>query len=126
MWGDSDIPYLKQVTDPDRIKLSISRGTYFPKIGAKITETSQPLDLGTFFKILKKAGKIMASIGVDITLSILVGIIFGSSRKKKTLLSSTLKENALKNCISTSPEMIAVSFFKINLNSVIYIYRDDR
>ena len=49
MWGDSDIPYLQQMTDPDKIKLSISRGIYFAKIGAKIIETSQPLDLGPFF-----------------------------------------------------------------------------
>ena len=55
MWGDSDIPYLQQMTDPERIKKSISRGIYFAKIGAKITETSQPLDLGPFFKILKKS-----------------------------------------------------------------------
>ena len=49
MWGDSDIPYLQQMTSPERIKLSIARGVYFAKIGAKITETSQPLDLGPFF-----------------------------------------------------------------------------
>ena len=54
MWGDSDIPYLQQMTDPERIKKSISRGVYFAKIGAKITEASQPLDLGPFFKVLKR------------------------------------------------------------------------
>ena len=112
MWGDSDIPYLKKMTNPDRIKLSISRGIYFSKISAKITETSQPLDLGPFFDILKKAGRTMAYVGVDSSLLILVGIIFRSLRKKKTLMLSTLKENALKYFISTSPDMIAASFSK--------------
>ena len=54
MWEDSDIPYLQQMASPERIKLSVARGVYFSKIGAKITETSQPLDLGPFFKVLKK------------------------------------------------------------------------
>ena len=35
MWGDSDIPYLQQMTDPERIKKSISRGIYFAKIWIK-------------------------------------------------------------------------------------------
>ena len=51
IWGYSDIPYLQQTIDPERIKLNISCGVYFAKIGAKIIETSQPLDLGPFFKI---------------------------------------------------------------------------
>ena len=57
MWGDSDIPYLQQMTDPERIHKSISRGVFFAKIGAKITETPQPLDLGPFFKVFKKGRK---------------------------------------------------------------------
>ena len=50
MWGDSDIPYLQQMTSPERIATSIKRGIFFAKIGVKITETSQPLDLGPFLK----------------------------------------------------------------------------
>ena len=50
MWGDSDIPYLQQMTSPERVSESVTRGIFFAKIGAKITETSQPLDLGLFFK----------------------------------------------------------------------------
>ena len=56
IWGDSDIPYLQQMTSPERIKLSISRGVFFSKIGAQITEMSQPLDLSPFFKFKKKSG----------------------------------------------------------------------
>ena len=83
MWGDSDIPYLQKMTDPERIKKSISRGFYFTKIGVKITETSQPLDLGPFFKVLKQSGKNMTSVGIDSPLSILVNITLTSLRKKK-------------------------------------------
>ena len=72
MWGDSDIPYLQQMTDPERIKLSISRGVYFAKNGAKITENAQPLDLGPFFKILKRTGSSMTSVGIETPLSILL------------------------------------------------------
>lgn len=33
MWGGSDIPYLQQVIDPERINLSTSRGVYMSNIG---------------------------------------------------------------------------------------------
>ena len=115
MWGDSDIPYLQQMTSPERIQLSIARGIYFAKIGAKITETSQPLDLGPFFKILKQSGRNMTSVGIVTPLSILIDIIFTSLRKKKQLVLSKLKENALKDCLNTTPEMIAKSFSKQSL-----------
>ena len=115
MWGDSDIPDLQQMTDPDRIKLTISRGTYFVKIGAKITENAQPLDLDPFFKILKKLGRNMTSVGIETPSSILVDIIFKKLRKDKILVSSTLKENTLIDCIITTPEMIAASISKQKL-----------
>ena len=83
MWGDSDIPYLQQMTDPERIKKIISRGVYFTKIGAKIAEVSQPLDLDPFFKVLKKVGSNTTSVGVVSPLSILVDIIFSSIRNKR-------------------------------------------
>ena len=35
IWGYSDIPYLQQTIDPELIKLNISCGVYFAKIGAK-------------------------------------------------------------------------------------------
>ena len=54
----------------------------------------------------------MTYVGVDIPLSILVGILFTSLRKKKTLIVSTLKNTALKDCISTSQDMISASFSK--------------
>ena len=40
MWGDSDIPYLQQMTSPERVSESVTRGIFFAKIGAKISETS--------------------------------------------------------------------------------------
>ena len=48
IWGDSNIPYLQQIPSPERIAESLARGIFFAKISAKIIETSQPLDLGTF------------------------------------------------------------------------------
>ena len=115
MWGDSDIPCLQQMTDPERIKKIMSRGAYFTKIEAKVTETSQPLYLGPFFKILNQSGRNMTYVGIDSPLSTLVNIIFTSLRKKKLLLLSTLKENALKDCINTSPDIIVASFSKHTL-----------
>ena len=53
MWGDSDIPYLQQIVTPDRVNVSMNRGIFFARIEANITEPSQPLDLGPFFKRLK-------------------------------------------------------------------------
>ena len=50
VYGNSDITYLQQMTSPERVSESVMRGIFFAKIGAKITETSQPLDLGPFFK----------------------------------------------------------------------------
>ena len=55
MWGDINILYLQQMTSSERIKL-VYQDVFFSRIGAKIMETSQPLALGPFFKILKKAG----------------------------------------------------------------------
>ena len=52
-WGDSNIPYLGLINFPTKIKRSVSRGIKKCKIGAKITESVQPLDVGPFFKILK-------------------------------------------------------------------------
>ena len=63
LWGDSDIPYLQQMTNPARVEDSMNKGIHFSKIGAKITETSQPLDLGPFFKILKMSGRNSISVG---------------------------------------------------------------
>ena len=121
MWGNSDIPYLQQMTDPERIKLSISRGVYFAKIGAKITENAQPLDLGPFFKILKRSGRCMTSVGIETPLSILVDIIFKKLRKDKILVLSSLKENASKDCLVTTPEMISNSFTKKNSSNLLFL-----
>ena len=65
IWGDSDITYLQKMTDIDIIKLSISRSIYFSKIGTHITENAQPLDLDPFFKILKRSGRNMTSVGIE-------------------------------------------------------------
>ena len=69
------------------------RGIYFAKIGAKITEIFQPLDLGPFLKILKMAGRHMTSVDTEKPLSIIVDLLFKHLRREKKLLLSGLKEN---------------------------------
>ena len=112
MWGDSDIPYLQTMTSPARIENSIKKGIYFAKIGAKITENSQPLDLGPFFKILKICGKTMSSIGTDKPFAIIINALFKRLRKDGILKLSTLKERSLIDLLVTTPEMIAAAFSK--------------
>ena len=68
---------------PNQIRASLSRSVFFAKIRAKITETSQPLDLGSVFKILKMIGRNMTSIGVHIPLRILVDLILNNCDKTK-------------------------------------------
>ena len=82
MWGDSNIPYLQQMTSLDRVKASVSRGVFFAKIGAKITETFQLLDLGPYFKSLKVSGRHITSVKAETPLLILVANRFKELRKK--------------------------------------------
>ena len=112
MWGDSDIPYLQQMTEPGSMKKAMSRGIYFSKIGAKITETAQPLDLGPFFKILKVNGRLMTSTGRVTPLTLSVDYIFKNLAKEKKLVLSTIKGAALKDLICTAPQMFASAFNK--------------
>ena len=100
---------------PERIKVSLKRGVYFSKIGAKITEASQPLELGPHFKILKSTGRSLTSVGKDRPLTIMVDMIFDDLMKRKLLILPRLKNNALKDCIDTSPVMIAASFSRESL-----------
>ena len=115
MWGDSDIPYIQNMTSPSRIEKSIKRGIYFTKIGAKITETSQPLDLGPFFKILKAYGKNMSSDGTESPLSILIDILFKQLKRDKILMLPHLKQCSLKELITNTPQMMEAAFSKSSL-----------
>ena len=121
LWGDSDIPYLQQMTSPERISRATQNGILFAKIGAKITETSQPLDLGPFFKILKQSGKYMTSVGIVKPLSLTVDRLFSDLKGEGRLSLSHLKENALKDLLVTAPDMMAKAF---NKDSVIKSYMD--
>ena len=115
MLGGSDIPYLQQMTSPELVKASVSRGMFFAKIGAKITEMSQPLDLRPYFKILKVSGRQMTSVGTETSISILVAIQCKELRKNKQLMVSALTQSALKDCITTTPDMIAADFLKCSI-----------
>ena len=63
------------MTSPERVQESEKVGLYFAKIGAKITETSQPLDLGPHFKILKSSGKYLTSVDTRRPLTLSVDIL---------------------------------------------------
>ena len=54
----------------------------------------------------------MTSVGLTSPLTILVDIIFKKLRREKVLILSPLKENALKDCISTAPVIFASAFNK--------------
>ena len=110
LWGDSDIPYLQQMTSPERIADSMNKGIYFSKIGAKITETSQPLDLGPFFKILKMAGRNSTSVGTVSDMTITVDKMFKNLSFDKEIILRTDKLNALKDRVVCSPEIMTKSF----------------
>ena len=56
-------------------------GLYFGKFGAKTIEASQPLDLDTFFKILRFNERNMISMDVLKPLTVVVNLIFKKSRE---------------------------------------------
>ena len=60
------------MTNPARVEDLMNKGIHFSKIGAKITDTLQQLDLGPFFKILKMSVRNSTSVGSmsDMTLSV--------------------------------------------------------
>ena len=76
---------------PERTDRSIKRGLYFAKIGATITETSQTLDVGTGFKVMKLSGRTMSSVGSEKPLTTLVDVLFKHLKKDKILILSHLK-----------------------------------
>ena len=45
LWRDSVIPHSQMITSSEIIQNNIKKGIWFSKIGAKIREISQPLDL---------------------------------------------------------------------------------
>ena len=110
LWGDSDIPYLQQMTNPVIIENSMNKGIHSPKIGVKITETSQPLDLGPFFKILKMSGRNSTSVGTTSDMTCTVDNMFKKLSMDKGVILSTGKLNDLKDCIICTPNMMPQAF----------------
>ena len=62
MHGDSDISYFKHMDTPERIEQITRTSIYFVKIGSKITETSQRMDLGLVYKKLMVTDKLITSL----------------------------------------------------------------
>ena len=122
LWGDSAIPYLQQIMTPSRIIAAMLLGLYFAKFGAKITESTQPLDMGPFLKILRLNGKNMTSIDTVKPLTILVDMIFKDLRAKKELLLPPLKEAALKDLLVTAPELMNSVFSEKVWLTLLYLH----
>ena len=72
VWGDSDIPNLQQLSDPIRIESSVKMGILHCKIGAKITDKVQPMDVDATFKVMKSVARTTTSIGNGNSLSVYV------------------------------------------------------
>ena len=100
------------MTTPEKIEEMVRKGIGFSKFGAKITENSQPLDLGPFFRILRCYGRIMTSIGTEKPLSTLIDMLFSKMRSEKVLLIAHQKEYALKDLLVTAPDLISSAFSK--------------
>ena len=110
LWGKSDTLYLQQSTNSVCVEEIIRLGGCFFKIGAKIIEMSQPLDVGPFFKILKYLGRSCISIGSSSAMEMKVDILFNKMSKNKQVVLATCRLNAVKYCIVTTPKMITKVF----------------
>ena len=121
-WGDSDIPYLGLINSPTKIERSVSRGIKKCKIGAKITEPVQPLDVGPFFKTMKSSSRTTTTLGTDNPLRSTVIGIFKDLSLDNSLRLPANKSNAIIDCISSFPEM-GVKCFSSKKNYRL-IYRE--
>ena len=121
MWGNSDIPYLNQMTTPERIEQSTEKDIYFVKIGANISEISQLLDLGPFQKILKVSSKHLMPVGTEQPLSIDIHILYKKLNQGKIVSLSHLKECALKDLLIMFPDMVTSAF---TIKSIIKVSGD--
>ena len=110
LWGDSDISYLQQMTNPARVEDSMKKGIYFSNIGAKIAETSQPLDRGPFFKILEMSCRNSTYAGSISDMTLSVDKMFKKLSINKDVVLSIGKLNTLKDCIICTPEMMTNAF----------------
>ena len=101
---------MKQISDLDKAKESLSNCVYHSKINAKITETSQPIDLGPNFKELKKCGRACIAVNRDTPLTISVTDTFTKLQNQGRLVLTAGKRGALIDCICAAPDMINKSF----------------
>ena len=112
VWGDSDIPYLQQLSDPIRMESSVKMGILHCKIGAKITDKVQPMDVDAGFKVMKSVARTTTSIGNSNPLSIYVNRAFGEMRHSNKLKLVSQKELIITDCILSTPEILSKSYSK--------------
>ena len=110
-WGDSDIPYISQLNSPEKIERNLKRGIYNAKIGAKITECVQPLDVGPFFKCMKSTARRATTIESESPVRVRVVDDMRRLSRDKLVILSTVKNSAVIDCIASSPEIQSKSFF---------------
>ena len=82
----------------------MKKGIHFPKIGAKIIETFQPLDLGPYFKILKSSERNTTDVGTTSVMSRVVDQIFKQLRIGEEVVLRHGKLNALKGAVICATE----------------------
>ena len=110
LWGDSDIPYLHQLSDPKIMENSISMGILNSKIGAIITDKVQPMDVDSGFKIIKTAARTTTLIGENTPLTTVVNHTFDNMRNNNKLKLPSHKESIIKDCVLSSPEILSKSY----------------
>ena len=88
----------------------MKRGIYNAKIGAKITECAQPLDVGPFFKCMKSTARRATTIDSKSPIRVRVINDMRNLSRDKLVILSTVKNNAVTDCIASLPEIQAKSF----------------
>ena len=109
-WSDSDIPYLQQLAEPGRMEASIRMGILNCKIGAKITDKVQPMDVGSGFKVLKTTARTNTCVGTETSLTKFVTRAFEDMRSMNQLKLSSMKEVIVIDCLLTSPTLLSKSY----------------
>ena len=110
LWYESDIPYLKKLTHPDQMEQSLNRRVNNAKVGAKITDCVQPVDVDSGFKVLKSSGRTYTAVGRVTLLNISANSTFTKLQGERRLVLATGKHNAIIDCVYGEPKLMNKSF----------------
>ena len=112
IWGDSDIPYLQQLSDLIRKESSVNMGILHCKIGAQITDKVQPMDVDAGFKVMKLVARTTISMGHSNSLSTYVYRVFSEMHLSNKLKLVSQKELIITDYILSTPEVLSKSYSK--------------